>query len=97
LDDSHQKRGKVNQRNDNTTKANLVNPVIAKISLLPIGRFDEMLKTFEQALPGCDFVMHRSGLPDRSRRLYGYRHCHKCFHLLNSFEYLIGTIPGDLE
>jgi len=46
---SHNK-GKVNHGNDNTTKAHLVNPVIAKIPLLPIGRFDEMLKASEQAL-----------------------------------------------
>jgi hypothetical protein len=64
LNDGNEKWDKVNHGSNNTTKAHLVNPVIAKISLLPIGRFDEMLKAFEKAFFSRDFVMHQPGLPD---------------------------------
>jgi hypothetical protein len=70
---------------------------MAKISLLPIGRFDEMLKALEQASFGFDFTVYYPGLSDRSRRRYGYRNCHKGFHLFDSFEYLIGKMPEDLK
>jgi hypothetical protein len=59
-----QDRDKVNHGNDCAAKAHLVNPAIAEISLLPVGRFDEMLKTYEQAHSSRDAVMHKPGLPD---------------------------------
>jgi hypothetical protein len=64
LNDGYQKWEKVNHGSDNTTQAHLVNPVIAEISLLPIGRFNEMLKASEQTLFSRDLVMHQLGLSD---------------------------------
>ena len=84
---------KIESGNDNSTKAHLVNPVIAGIALLPIGCFNEMLKAPEQAPFRCQFIPDCSGLSDHSWRGNGHWNRYEGFHLFDSFEYLIGKMP----
>jgi hypothetical protein len=84
-----QNREKVNHGNDNTTKAHLVNPVIAEISLFPISRFDEVLKASKQALFGRDFVMNQPGFSDCDGCCRPYWNCRHGFHRLSFFERLM--------
>jgi hypothetical protein len=45
----HQDGNKVKHGHDNNAQAYLINPWMTEISLVPIGRFNEMLKAPEQA------------------------------------------------
>lgn len=49
---------KIEKGNDDNAQAYLVDPRIAEISFLPIGRFDEMLNASQQAPLIGDFAGH---------------------------------------
>jgi hypothetical protein len=87
----------IEQGADDDPQANFIDPFVAEVSPLPIGRFDEMLKALEPAPFGIDFIIDHPGLPDRSRRRYGDGNGCEGFHGLGSFGYLIGIIPETLN
>jgi hypothetical protein len=95
--DRPQNGHKIEQGNEEDAQADLVDPFMAKISPLPVGRFDEMPKAFERAPSGVDLIIDRPGLSDRARRRYGDGNGCEGFHGLDSFESLIGTVPDILD
>jgi hypothetical protein len=88
---------KIEQGDNDDPQADFVDPFMAKIPLLPIRRFDELLKALEQAPPGIDFIVDHPGLSDRSRRCYSNGNGYKGFHVFDSFQYLIGMMPATLN
>ena len=45
----HQEGYEAKNGNDDDAQADFIDPGMTEISILPIGRFDEMLKAFKQA------------------------------------------------